>query len=59
MDVRLASQAVLGMCNSVAAWYRPNGDFGPDEIAEQFGELAVRALSSLTEPGADRADRGW
>ena len=59
MDVRLASQAVLGMCNSMAAWYRPDGDFGPDEIAEQFGELAVRALSSLAEPGADRADRGW
>src|SRR3990170_6707274 len=46
LDVRLASQAVLGMCNSMAAWYRPDGGFEPDEIAEQFGELAVRALSA-------------
>ena len=45
-NTRLASLAVLGMCNSVASWYRPGGDFEPDEIAEQFSELAVRALSS-------------
>lgn len=45
-DVRLASLAVLGMCNSVTSWYQPEGDFEPDEIAEQFGELAVRALCS-------------
>ena len=51
LDVRLASLAVLGMCNSVVAWYRPEGDFGPDEIAEQFAELAVRALSS---PGREQ-----
>jgi AcrR family transcriptional regulator len=46
VHVRLASMAVLGMCNSVSTWYRPDGDFRPDEIAGQFGELAVRALSS-------------
>ena len=58
LDVRLASLAVLGMCNSVAAWYRPDGDFGPDEIAEQFGELAVRALLSPDRAQDGPVDRG-
>jgi AcrR family transcriptional regulator len=51
MDVRLAGLAVLGMCNSVASWYRPGGSFAPHEIAAQYGELAVQALSS---PGGSK-----
>lgn len=60
MDVRLASLAVLGLCNSVAAWYRPDGSFEPDEIAEHFGELAVQALSSpdRATDGAGSTDGG-
>ncbi len=58
LDVRLASLAVLGMCNSVAAWYRPDRDLGPDEIAEQFGELAVRALLSPDRAQDGHVDRG-
>lgn len=45
VDVRLASLAVLGMCNWVARWYQPGGELGPEEIAAQFGDFAVGALS--------------
>lgn len=43
-DVRLASLAILGMCNWVARWYRPDGDFAPEEIAAHFGDMAVLGL---------------
>jgi TetR/AcrR family transcriptional regulator, cholesterol catabolism regulator len=43
-DVRLAGLAILGMCNWVARWYRPDGTRTPDEIAAEFATLAVRAV---------------
>jgi AcrR family transcriptional regulator len=43
-DVRLAGLAILGMCNWVARWYRPDGSRSPDEIAAAFAALAVRAV---------------
>jgi AcrR family transcriptional regulator len=43
-SVRLASLAVLGMCNSVVHWYQPGGDLDIDAVAEQFADLAVRSL---------------
>lgn len=46
VSVRLASLAILGMCNWVARWWRPNGEFEPQEIASRFGEMAVQSLSS-------------
>lgn len=51
VDVRLAGLAVLGMCNSVATWYRPEGTLGSDEIATEYAELAARALAAGPEPG--------
>lgn len=46
VDVHLASLAVLGMCNSAATWYRPEGELEPEEIASEFAELAARALGA-------------
>ncbi len=46
VDVRLASLAILGMCNWVARWYRPDGAYGPEEIATQFGHLAVLGVAA-------------
>jgi AcrR family transcriptional regulator len=46
IDVRLASLAILGMCNWVARWYRPDGAYGPEEIGRQFGELAVQGVAA-------------
>jgi TetR/AcrR family transcriptional regulator, cholesterol catabolism regulator len=41
-DVRLASLAIFGMSNWLARWYDPDGHRTPEEIAEEFGDYAVR-----------------
>lgn len=46
-DVRLVAMALLGMCNSIVRWYRPDGARSPEEIAAVFSGLAVR---STTDP---------
>jgi AcrR family transcriptional regulator len=44
-DAKLATLAILGMCNWMYEWYRPRGRKGADAIAD---ELARRAVSSLS-----------
>ncbi len=44
-DVKLAVFALLGMCHWVVRWYRPDGDYSPEEIATNFAEFAVHALA--------------
>lgn len=44
VDVALTTRAILGMANSSISWYRPGGVFGPDEIAEAYAALGVRAI---------------
>ncbi len=51
LDVRLTAMALLGMCNSTVAWYRPGGGYPPEVIAKQFADLALRAVT------ADREER--
>lgn len=41
-DLGIAVRAVLGMCNSVVRWYRPDGARSPEEIAGLFAEYALR-----------------
>lgn len=48
-DVRLAGFAVLGMCNWIVRWYHPDGPNTPEEVARQFGDLAVAALAAGRE----------
>ncbi len=43
-DEKLATLAILGMCNWLYGWYRPRGAKSADEIAD---ELARRAVASL------------
>ena len=45
-DVRLASLAVLSMGNWIYAWYRPEGELGPEEIGELFADLMVKGLEA-------------
>jgi len=45
-DVRLASLAVLSMGNWIYAWYRPEGELGPQDIGERFADLLVRGLEA-------------
>jgi TetR/AcrR family transcriptional regulator, cholesterol catabolism regulator len=55
-DVGLAVKAVLGMCNSVVRWYRPDGGHTPEEIASEFADFAVRGAVTLRE--SVTSDRG-
>ncbi|MDK1292806.1 MAG: TetR/AcrR family transcriptional regulator [Actinomycetota bacterium] len=50
-DIGIAVKAVLGMCNSVVRWYKPDGDYSAQEIADEFADFAVRGASVT---GGDR-----
>jgi len=43
-DAKIASLAILGMCNWLYEWYRPRGRLTADALAD---ELAARALASV------------
>jgi TetR/AcrR family transcriptional regulator, cholesterol catabolism regulator len=42
MDVPMAVRAISGMCNWLVDWYRPDGQFSADEIAEIFYDLILK-----------------
>lgn len=44
VDARLASYAILGMCNSIAWWLKPNGEITPKAVADLVTELTLRSL---------------
>jgi AcrR family transcriptional regulator len=46
VELELTSLALLGMCNWVARWYRPDGRLDAAQIGAEFGELAVRAVAA-------------
>jgi len=48
-DVGLAVKAILGMCNSVVRWYRPDGGYTPEQIAAQFAYFAVRGAAAARD----------
>ncbi|MDH3300696.1 MAG: TetR/AcrR family transcriptional regulator [Acidimicrobiia bacterium] len=50
-DVGLSVRALLGMCNSVVRWYRPEGDATAEEVAEAFARIAVGGTIGLGEAG--------
>ena len=43
-DVSLCTYAVLGMCNSITVWYRPDGRLSPEKIAEFFADAAFNIV---------------
>ena len=45
-DTRIASLAVLSVGNWIYAWYRPEGELGPQEIGEMFADLMVKGLEA-------------
>jgi TetR/AcrR family transcriptional regulator, cholesterol catabolism regulator len=55
VDCRVTMLALIGMCNSMAWWYRPDGRLAPDEIAEQFADLVLNGLHSpsSTDPATN------
>ncbi len=56
-DVGIAARAILGMCNSVVRWYRPDGHQSPEEIASQFAHLAVHGATAARDMAS--SDQGY
>lgn len=44
VDIRLTSLAILGMCNSMYEWYRPDGRLSAEEIGREFARLVSAGL---------------
>lgn len=44
VDIRLTSLAILGLCNSMYEWYRPEGRMSASEIGTQFAEFVLAGL---------------
>ena len=47
VDVALAALGVIGMCNYVTTWYRPDGARTLAEIADTYAGMAVGALAAV------------
>jgi AcrR family transcriptional regulator len=45
-NVKLAAFALAGAINWIGAWYRPEGELSPEEIARQFALLLTNGLVS-------------
>ena len=45
VDVPMAVRAISGMCNWLSDWYRPDGKYSVDEIAEIFFDLFMRGCA--------------
>jgi AcrR family transcriptional regulator len=46
VDARLAAMAILSSLNGIATWYRSTGPLAPREIADQYADLFLRALTT-------------
>ncbi|WP_240812862.1 MULTISPECIES: hypothetical protein [unclassified Streptomyces] len=44
VDTRVAALGILGMCNWVAWWYRPDGSVDIDTVSELLAEMAVAGV---------------
>jgi AcrR family transcriptional regulator len=44
-DEKVATLAILGMCNWIFEWYRPRGRLRPEDLADQLAERALRSVS--------------
>ena len=43
-DENIAALAVIGMCNWLYEWYRPDGRLAPDAIGRELADRAVRSV---------------
>ena len=46
VDPFLLTRAILGVCNSVLVWYKPQGHLRAEEIARAFGEFIFNGILS-------------
>lgn len=46
-ESRTPSRAIVTMCTALASWFRPHGRSTPEEIAEEYAEIALRAIDAV------------
>jgi AcrR family transcriptional regulator len=44
LDVTSTAFAILSMCDYVLSWWKPTGPIGPEELAVQYEDLAIRMV---------------
>lgn len=45
-DPRLGAMTILSALNGICAWYRPDGELTPDQIADHYADFFLRALTA-------------
>lgn len=45
-SVKLASFAIIEMATSVTVWFNQDGPLSPDEVASEYGEMALRIVGA-------------
>lgn len=43
-NIRVTVLAIIGMLNSAPGWYKPAGDLGPDDIGNEFADVALAGM---------------
>jgi hypothetical protein len=56
MPANLVVFGILGMCNWLHKWYKPQGPLGPAQIADVFVDLLERGYLAEHPPTAARSD---
>lgn len=46
MDTRIVMLGMIGMCNYLFRWYRPDGRLTPDQIADELMDMLTRGVSA-------------
>jgi AcrR family transcriptional regulator len=44
MDTRIVMLGMIGMCNYLFRWYRPDGRLTPDEVADELIEMIMQGV---------------
>lgn len=52
-SVKLASFAIIEMATSVTVWFNEGGPLSPDEVAREYGEMALRIVGA----GPEKSER--
>jgi AcrR family transcriptional regulator len=55
MDTRIVMLGMIGMCNYLFRWYRPDGRLTPDQIADDLIEMVMGGVAQAQEVRAGSA----
>ena len=46
LDTRVTVKAIVGLCNSVLLWYRPDGKRSIEDIAGEYSDLVLGGITA-------------